>query len=147
MINIQVSGIKEAKARFSDTKPKTILTSSLKRLVEYCENRVGLNARNLVYSYVPKTKGYKRTGNLLGGRGNGLSGGKPATTQLNPLSYKVEANPQLKGASFNYAPYVNSGKGWMKKVGPRPFWTRSVEETKREAPRILKELTVKEYGN
>lgn len=146
MVKVTLSGAKEAKARFSSSKGKKVLSASLKRLVEFCENKIGLNAYYIVYGYKPKTANYVRTGRLLGGRGNGLSGGKPATTQLNDLAYQVEANPRLKGASFNYASYVDRGKGWMRKVGPRPFWRVSIRQTQQEAPRILSQETNNQFN-
>ncbi len=109
------------------------------RVAGYAENRMGLNASKDVYSYEPKKPTYKRTGRLLGGRGSSLSGGMPVRTNLDSLEIKLEANPKLKGASFNYAPYVNAGTGWMKGVGKRPFFDNTVKETQEKAPNLARE--------
>jgi hypothetical protein len=139
MIKISLTGEKEAKAKFSSARGKEALEEGLQALVKFGENRIGLNASTIVYGYKPKTNKYVRKGFLLGGRGGTGTGRKPNRLRLNSLAYELEANPQLKGAKFNYAPYVNSGKGWMKRVGPRPFWDVSVKEIQSEAPRFLKE--------
>lgn len=114
------------------------------------ETRIGLEANKTVYSYEPKDpEAYRRTGRLLGGRG-GLSNGKPNKKRLSLDTIKIEANPRLKGARFNYAPWVNAGKGYMKGVGERPFWDnaykwieskgveRALERMKKAVDKIIK---------
>ncbi len=112
----------------------------VKRIAGYAENRMGLNADKIVYSYVPRTPKFTRTGRLLGGRGSSLSGGFPARTEVSNLEIHLEANPQLKGARFNYAPSVNDGTGAMRGVGPRPFFDVTVKETRSQAPTLAAEV-------
>lgn len=128
--NITIKGLNEQLKRLDPKNADRIAKFGLTRLVGRFENRVGLEADKTVYSYKPKTNTYQRTGRLLGGRGRAMGGGKPDTKKLNDYTVRAEANPMLKGASFNYAPFVEAGKGWMRRVGARPFWTNSVNWTK-----------------
>lgn len=114
-------------------------------VVEYVENRIGLNARKNVYSYRGSGT-YRRTGRLLGGRGDGRNGGLPSVTKVNAGHYVVEANPKLKGATFNYAPAVEYGTGWMKNVGARPFMKPSFDEGQAKIDSILKNANRKLNG-
>ena len=128
---------------------KSVLKKGLQVLGGLAETRIGLEAVKTVYSYIPKTNSYRRTGRLLGGRGR-LSNATPNKEQVDDNTIKIVANPQLRGAKFNYAPFVNAGKGWMKRVGARPFWDNSItwieskgvkratEEMKKELKNILK---------
>lgn len=143
-ISISIKGIDRLTKRLDPVKVKEATEYGVKALTNRFENRVGLEANQTVYSYRPKTQTYNRTGRLLGGRGKAMSGGKPYTKKLSPETYKVEANPQLKGANFNYAPKVNNGDGWMKNVGPRPFWDNAVKWTETKGKQqTLKEMKKK----
>lgn len=128
--SISIKGLNQQLKRLDPKNAERIAKFGLTRLVGKFETRVGLEADKTVYSYKPKTNTYKRTGRLLGGRGKANSGGKPDSKKLNDYTVRVQANPMLKGATFNYAPFVEAGKGWMTKVGPRPFWSNSVNWTK-----------------
>jgi hypothetical protein len=142
MIKISLIGMEDAKVKFSSERGKLTLEHAIHQLALFGESRIGLNASTIVYGYKPRTNFYTRTGRLLGGRGGGR---KPNREKINRFTYALEANPTFKGAKFNYAPYVNSGKGWMKRVGPRPFWDVSVKEIQANAPRFLKEALNKEF--
>jgi hypothetical protein len=74
---------------------------------------------------------------LLGGRGSSLSAGLPLSTQISKYTIKIEANPMLKGADFNYAPAVNDGTGWMIKVGARPFWDNSISWARNQGMQLV----------
>ena len=130
---------------------------SVKRIVGFASNRMGLKAKSLVYSYVPKTKNYKRTGRLLGGRDDST----PAINEISKLKTEIKADPRLKGAKTNYAPIVNDGysgtfevKSFQRKskkgkvhtvkahkrkmeMEARPFFTETVEDTEKEVPKIV----------
>jgi hypothetical protein len=123
--------------RFLDKGVEAPVKQVVKRVAGYAENRMGLNANQIVYSYTPKTNRYKRTGRLLGGRGSSLGGGFPAKRQINPTTIELEANPQLKGARSNYAVFVNEGTDRMP---ARPFFDRTVDETQEKAPELAKEI-------
>jgi hypothetical protein len=138
-ISFDVKNLEKNLKKLGKIQADEILLDGLERLTDLFENKVGLEARNVVYSYRPKTSTYIRTGRLLGGRGKATGGGKPNTQKIDKYTTKVEANPMLKGASFNYAPYVNAGAGWMKRVGPRPFWDISVDWVKKSGLRKVRE--------
>jgi hypothetical protein len=112
-----------------------LMSQVVNRVAGYGENQIGLQAKKDVYSYIPKTDSYRRTGRLLGGRTSSL----PHRENLKPGKIKLEANAKLRGASFNYSPYVNSGTGWMKRVGARPFWDNAIKNTKDKLPNLIKE--------
>ena len=128
--SISIRGLNQQLRRLDPKNADRIAKFGLTRLVDRFENRVGIEAERTVYSYKPKTNTYQRTGRLLGGRGKAMGGGKPDSKKLNDYTVRVQANPMLKGATFNYAPKVNDGTGWMRRVGARPFWTNSVNWTK-----------------
>jgi hypothetical protein len=137
--------------------------NAVNRVVGYASNRMGLNAKQIVYAYKPKTERYKRTGNLLGGRGDALAGGLP-DLQVGDLKSKITANPQIKGAKTNYAPAVNDGFNGVQNVKPfkrknrkggistvkahtrrmnipaRPFFDTTIQETEKETPRLVNEV-------
>lgn len=125
-ISLNLKKFEKVKSLFNSQAFDKIAQKGLVRLGQLAETKIGLEARNTVYSYEPKTDDYIRTGRLLGGRG-GLGDPRPSKKQIDPETIKIEANPMLKGASYNYAPDVNDGTGWMKGVGPRPFWDDSEE--------------------
>jgi hypothetical protein len=103
-----------------------VIEKALTRLGGDSETRIGLEAHKTVYSYKPKTNRYVRKGRLLGGRG-GLSNAKPYKERLDKNTIEIKADATLRGAKFNYSPFVNAGKGWMKRVGARPFWDNSIK--------------------
>lgn len=103
-----------------------ILQNGIDRMGGLAENRLGLESSKTVYSYVPKTNKYVRTGRLLGGR-VGVGSGLPSKVKIDKNTIKIEANPMLKGADYNYAPDVNKGTGLMKRVGPRPFFDNALK--------------------
>lgn len=114
-----------------------IATEAVKEVALYAETRIGVNANKFVYSK-PASPTYVRTGRLLGGRGSAFSGGgKPARVNHGPQHVELMANPQLKGASTNYAPFVNKGTRMM---AARPFFDISVSETKAKTPQIISEV-------
>jgi HK97 gp10 family phage protein len=113
------------------------VSSDMQGLVEYTENRIGINARKNVYSYKPKTSGYVRRGRLLGGRGSALSGGKPNTIKVSDNHFIIEANPQLKGAKTNYAPFVEDG---TKRMPARPFVQPSFDEAQKKIDDIVNKM-------
>jgi len=132
-VSIKIDGLEHLLKKLDPKNADKILKKGLEALVDSVENRVGLEASQTVYSYRPKTTNYIRTGRLLGGRGKATSGGKPNTQKINDFTYKVEANPKLKGASIDYAPFVNFG---TKNMVPRPFFTNSIDWGKREGVKI-----------
>lgn len=107
----------------------------------YAENRVALRAKEMVYSW-PESQSYQRTGNLLGGRGSALSGGKPARFEIDPTTVKVVADPRLRGAKTNYAVFVNEGTPNMP---ARPFFDVAVQDTQDKAPILAKEILDKHF--
>lgn len=142
--SISIQGMDKQLKRLDPKNADRIAKFGLLNLVDSFENKVGDEADKTVYSYKPKTNTYNRTGRLLGGRGKANGSRKPNLTKINDYTVKVEANPMLKGATFNYAPFVEAGKGWMTKVGPRPFWSNSITWAKAEGVKIAQREMSKE---
>jgi hypothetical protein len=111
MIKIQLDkgAVRQLQRKFGNDFQKK-LSEHLDTIVEYAENQMGRQARADVYSYVPKTNAYRRTGRLLGGRGSSVSSPLPAVKKINRLTTKITADPRLKGAGYNYAPIVAKQK-------------------------------------
>lgn len=110
----------------------------------YAENRIALNAYNNVYSYIPKTKNYRRTGRLLGGRSSTLTSLSVFKRKLNKTKVIIEADPRLKGAKENYAPHVEFG---TKRIKERPFFRPSIEETNKKSEKIMKNIIDNQLKN
>jgi hypothetical protein len=103
-----------------------IINKALQTVNYRFDNQVALNLDKYVYSETPSPQ-YRRTGNLLGGR--------TVTRTKNQMLARV--NPQLKGASRDYAMAVNNGH---KKTKAKPFFTKTFDEIKEALPNILKPI-------
>lgn len=108
------------------------LSDTFKTISLESDRVIGQNLQRYVYSYVPKTKNYKRTGRLLRGRR-----GKMISRQ----AYKIESNPQIAGARYNYASIVNK-----QKFRGGKYFDISYKEIKTLAKNELK-TNIKKYVN
>jgi HK97 gp10 family phage protein len=137
-MQVNLIGQKEVEEQLKNAERVLLgISSDMQGLVEYTENRIGINARKNVYSYKPVTSNYRRTGRLLGGRGDGRAGGLPSTTKIGTNHFVVEANPQLKGAKQNYAVYVEFGTSRM---SARPFVEPSFDEAQKKIDDIVDKM-------
>jgi len=146
-VSFNTKELQKVMAKLEPSQYQDVLGKGLKRLGGLAETRIGLEARKTVYSYKPKNpNAYRRTGNLLGGRG-GLSNPKPNSKRLDKNTIQIKADATLRGAKFNYSPFVNAGTGWMRRVGARPFWDNSVEWIKSTGIKKVVDILKKDVQN
>lgn len=135
MISITGTGFNDLQVRIDKLTNLEMDKRIVKEIASYGEQRIGLQARQVVYSAPPSPR-YKRTGRLLGGRASAMTSGTPRVTRKG-TQILLEANPQFRGAKVNYARFVNAG---TKKMPARPFWDTAMEDLKQNADRIINEF-------
>ena len=132
MIQITSTGFNNLQVKIDKLTNLNLDKQIVREIAIYGEQRIGLQARQVVYSHPPSPR-YRRTGRLLGGRSSALTSGTPRVTAKG-TQVLLEANPQFRGAKVNYARFVNSGTRRMK---ARPFWDTAMEDLKQNANRII----------
>jgi len=121
---------------FSKLDAKTynqVLSKSVKDLANWSENKLAENTQEMVYSDKIGNS-YAFTGKLLRGR---------KARQISEFGMSIESNPQIAGASKNYAGFVNKG---TKKMRARPYFDKTVQQAKKQGQIILNNNLKKANG-
>jgi HK97 gp10 family phage protein len=124
------------KSLFSKLDAKTynqVLSKSVKDLANWSENKLAENTQEMVYGDKIGNS-YTFTGKLLRGR---------KSRQISEFGMSLESNPQIAGASKNYAGFVNKG---TKKMRKRPYFDKTVEQSKKQGQIILNNNLKKANG-